>query len=745
MAPEQATGRPADQRADIYALGLILQDMIIGRSGRPKTDNPLSDLLRRLAAAPPPVRTILPDVPEPVERIITRCLQVDPDARFESTAALEAVLNELDESGNPKAETHSMTPVPPPRSRWLTRAAVFAIVPLVAAGAWLAARRTASPPAAPVARPPVSVLIADVRNGVGDPMFDHTLEAVLKLALEGADFISAFDRVGVARQLGVRPPDSLDERAATEIAVKQGVAVVLSGELIKQGSGYAVTVNATRAVTGDRIASATESASARDQVLAVTTKLAMTVRQALGDDTSDSAQRFAMDTLSATSLEVVRDYAAAVDALSRSRFDEALQGFAKAVGRDPSFGLAYAGMAIASRNLGNQTDAENYVKEAIRHVDGMTERERYRTRGLFYYLTNDYQACVKEYGDLISRFAADAAARNNLALCLTYLRNLPRAVAEMQEVVKILPNRTLYRDNLALYAAYSGDFQAAEQIVLAMNEPGLFGRLALAFAQLGQGKRTQAVETYQSLPKLDDQGASYMASGMADLALFEGRLSDAARIFDEGAAADLRAKDTGLAAFKLVALAQVQAMRGDTRAAIAAAQQALQHDPSVKVRFLAARVFVDADAIDRARPLASALQANLQAEPQAYAKAIEGHIAMKSHDPRLAIKQFSEANGLLDTWIGHFDLGRAYLEAGAFAQADSEFDRCLKRRGEALSLFLDEEPTWGALPPLYYYQGRTREGLNSTRYTESYRAYLDIRGTSTEDPLVQDARIRVGR
>jgi tetratricopeptide (TPR) repeat protein len=110
----------------------------------------------------------------------------------------------------------------------------------------------------------------------------------------------------------------------------------------------------------------------------------------------------------------------------------------------------------------------------------MTERERYRTRGLFYYLTNDYQACVKEYGDLISRFAADAAARNNLALCLTYLRNLPRAVAEMQEVVKILPNRTLYRDNLALYAAYSGDFQAAEQIVLAMNEPGLFGRLALA-------------------------------------------------------------------------------------------------------------------------------------------------------------------------------------------------------------------------------------------------------------------------
>ena len=222
-----------------------------------------------------------------------------------------------------------------------------------------------------------------------------------------------------------------------------------------------MTVKATRAVTGDVIASATETTSAKDQVLAVITKLAATVRQALGDDTSDSAQRFAMDTLSATSIEVIRDYAAAMDAMSRSRFEEARNGFARAVERDPKFGLAYAGMAIASRNLDNQQDAEKYVREAVRHLDGMTERERYRTRGMFYYLTNDYQACVKEYGDLIARYSADAAARNNLALCLTHLRDMPRAVEEMRQVVKILPNRGLYRENLALYTAYSGDFAAA--------------------------------------------------------------------------------------------------------------------------------------------------------------------------------------------------------------------------------------------------------------------------------------------
>ena len=104
----------------------------------------------------------------------------------------------------------------------------------------------------------------------------------------------------------------------------------------------------------------------------------------------------------------------------------------------------------------------------------------------------------------------------------------------------------------------------------------------------------------------------------------------------------------------------------------------------------------------------------------------------------------SEATTLLDTWIGRFDLGRAYLAAGAFPQADSEFDRCLKRSGEALSLFLDEEPTSGFLPPVYYYQGRVREGMKSAGFAEPYRTYLAIREKAGEDPLLPEIRKRVG-
>ena len=98
----------------------------------------------------------------------------------------------------------------------------------------------------------------------------------------------------------------------------------------------------------------------------------------------------------------------------------------------------------------------------------------------------------------------------------------------------------------------------------------------------------------------------------------------------------------------------------------------------------------------------------------------------------------------MDTWIGHFDQGRAYLDLGAFAQADSEFDRCITRRGEALSLFVDPWPTYGYFPPVYYYLARVRQELKSPDFPELYRTYLSIRGKAGEDPLLAEVRKRAG-
>ena len=451
---------------------------------------------------------------------------------------------------------------------------------------------------------------------------------------------------------------------------------------------------------------------------------------------------FAMASLSATSLDVVRYWVAGREAAIKGDFDEAKRNYSKAVELDPKFGLGYQGLANVASSLTNQEDAKRYVAEALRQVGSMTERERYTVRGGSYRITGDYRQCVKEYSELLASYPADVAARNNLAVCLTNLRDFAKAVDEVRKVVAVVPNRALYRINLASMSNFASDFRSAEEELKKIPERDANALIVLAFAQLGQGQLPQAEDTYRKVGTFGPYPASLAASGLADLANVEGRFSEAARLLEQGAAQDIADKRADLAAAKFAALAHTELLRRRPRAAIAAGEKALMYyDEGLNIRFVVARAFAEAGAADTARPIAAAMAKELLAEPQAYAKIVEGEIALKNGDPAGAIKILTEANALLDTWLGHFDLGKAYLAAGLFTQADSEFERCLKRRGEALQLVLSDEPTYAYLPPVYYYQGLVREGQGADA-ADSYRQYLSFRGSSTEDPLVREIRNR---
>jgi eukaryotic-like serine/threonine-protein kinase len=728
MSPEQARGRPVDRRTDVWAFGCVLYEMLAGRS--PYAGETISDTIAKTLEREPNWQALPASTPTRIRELLRRCLQKDQHYRLHHIADARIEIGEA-QAGSSASPRLVRT--------LLVAAGVTVMLALVAGAWWYGGRSTPA-----VRHEPVSVVIADFQNHTNDSVFDRTLEPLLRLVLEGATFVSAYDRSRIS-SLGVRPPETLDEPTAREIAVKQGLSVVLSGSLEPSGGGYRIAVRAVRALTGEVIATAQATAANKEGVLPEATKLVTVVRKALGDDTSDSAQLFAMASLSATSLAVVQHHAMAVEAASNNKSEEALQNELRAVELDPNFGVGWQILAVLSRNLGRVQDAEKYIKEALRHLDGMTERERFSTRGFFYRLTGDYQQCVKEYGDLSARYTGDVVAHNQIALCASQLRDLPRAQEEMRQAVELLPNRALFRINLALYANYAGDFRAGEQQARRVQQPDSYALLAVALSQLGQGQLADADRTYERLAQIDALGTSLAASGLGDLAIHQGRFSDAIRVLEQGAAEDLRAKNPDRAAAKFGALAYTHLLRGQNNAAVESAYEALANSKALKIRFVAARVFVEAGELSEARALLAGLASELLAEPRAYAKILDGAIALKNKDARQAIQSISEANGLLDTWIGHFDLGRAYLEAAQFTQADSELDRCIKRRGEALSLFLDEEPTYGYFPAVHYYKGRAMDGLNSEEFAESYRTYLSIRGNSKEDPLVQQVRSRVGR
>jgi len=81
MAPEQAQGHKVDQRADQYALGLIIYDMLVGRSRRATHENPMTELMARMSKAPAAPRSINIEIPETIDLIVMRLLSPNPADR----------------------------------------------------------------------------------------------------------------------------------------------------------------------------------------------------------------------------------------------------------------------------------------------------------------------------------------------------------------------------------------------------------------------------------------------------------------------------------------------------------------------------------------------------------------------------------------------------------------------------------------------------------------------------------------
>ena len=750
MSPEQAKGEKLDERSDLFSLGVIFYELLTGASPY-YSETPLATLWKRMQEKAKPLTEVDPAIPQGLSDIVGKLLEIEPVNRFSSAGELALRLESWLGISTPGLPPITTVPAPTAAAerrvpwKW-TFVGLALLLAAAAVGFWL---KGPGKPAAPHA--PVSVLVGDFTNHTGDPIFDDTLEPMFNVALEGASFINAYSR-GKARKLAQKlphPTDKLDEQPARLVAVSEGIGAVVTGEISRRGEKYSVSATALDAVSGNVIAKTEVTAASKDDVLLKIPQLAAPVRKALGDTTPESVQQAAtLGTFRTSSLESVHQYGMALELQFAGKTQEALQSFSKLTEMDPNFARAWAGMAGASANLGRRQDAEKYAKLAMEHVDRMTERERYRIRGLYYFTTENWQKCVEEYSELTRVYPADNIAHENVAVCFSYLHNMPKALEEARLAVQIAPKDSIARNNFALYACFAGDFQTCEhegREVQKLNPSDENGYFLLAHSQLAQGQLSKAAETYQELQKLSARGASLAASGLANLALYEGRYREAIQILEKSVAADLAAKDPDQAADDLTMLAYGQLLRGEQKPAVTAAEKALATSQSAKIRFLSARTFVQAGDTAKAEKLAANLGQELLAEPQAYAKLILGEAALKARNPGQAIQLITGAKSLADIWLAHFDLGVAYLEAGAFVEADSEFDICIKRRGEVLELFNDDQPTYSYLPPVYYYQGRVREGLKSPGAADSYRTYLSIRGKAGEDPLLSEVRHRLGQ
>jgi serine/threonine protein kinase/tetratricopeptide (TPR) repeat protein len=750
MAPEQAMGRPVDQRADIYAFGLILSEMLVGRRGSSGGDTALSLLIERSRQAPPRLRTLDPSIPEPLDAIAARCLEPDPDARYQTTRELEAAIERLDANGNERVAPAVPAAKPSP---WLAivPAGLALAAALIIGTLWMSSR-SAPPPPPPSARPPVSVLIADFDNQAKDPLFAESLEQALSIAMEGASFVTSYSRTTAKGLIAARKPgEPLNEENARLVAASEGIGVVLTGAIVAENAGYRINVRAIDPANGNALATAEAPVANKAAVLKGVEAVATALRARFGDTPTEGATRAAAETVTAASLDALQQYSIAQDLSSSGKQEESIPHYRKAIELDQNFGRAYSGLATVLFNLGQRQEATELWERSLKLMEHMTERERYRTLGLWFAGPGgSYEKAIENFEKLVSLYPADRAGQSNLAFSYFQILDFEKAMRHGRAAVDLYPKNPRARMNFAIYATYAGDLKTADaeaRTVIKDSKTLYKAYLPLAAVAFANSDYDAMRGAYEAM-KTTAPGTSVAVHGLADLAMYEGRWADAEKLLSDGIAADAKTKNTTSQAAKLMMRAELHATLNRMPQALGDAQDALQISKEHSTLLPAALLYIRANRRADAQAIAQELSNQFQRRGRAYGEIVQAELARAAGSYVPATEAFSRAAKLSDLWIGRFLLARTYIDAEQYPLAQAELAIAERRRLEASAVFLDDVPSYRYLSTMPYWTARMQQGTNpqSAAAAESYKKFLALRpDTTAGDAIAADARKRLAR
>jgi serine/threonine-protein kinase len=473
MAPEQVRGEKVDARTDIYALGAVLYEMATGRAAFPETQTgQLVDAI--LHAAPVLPSRLHPRLSPDLERIIAKCLEKDPERRYQSAKEVAVDLRRLAQSASTPIATPS-----PPRSR---RAAFLAagISALVLLGLWFGFFSTlwrellsGGSTRAPIR----SLAVLPLSNLSGDPAQDYFADGMTEALISDLAQISALkaiSRTSVMQYKGTR-------KSLPQIGRELGVEAVIEGSVLRVGNRVRITAQLIESATDRHLWAQSYDRDVRD-VLALQDEVSEAIASQV------QARLTPQEQVRLTSARQVNPEAHELYLKGRYQANKvtvegswkAVEYFQKALELDPNDALAYASLADA------------YCTLAV--FGGLPPKE----------------AFPKAKALVTKALALDdsLAYSHNVSAVLKrdYEWDWEGAEKEFQRALELNPNSADTRDMYAIYLVFMRRFDEALREIRhaqSLDPLNLDASNNVGFIHFAMGHHDRAVEAYQRTIDLD--------------------------------------------------------------------------------------------------------------------------------------------------------------------------------------------------------------------------------------------------
>jgi len=506
MSPEQVRGEPADPRSDIFSLGCLIYEML-SKQQPFRGNTPPQVLAAILRDQPADLAGLGRDIPQRVEALVRRCLEKNPDHRFESARDLAFALREiLRDAGDRNALARMAAFSPHLRVPSLITAGALIVVATIF---WFGGLgRSAIVRATPIR----AVAVLPLENASGDRQqddFAETMTEQLTTRLASLGSWRVTSPASVLRYRGARKP-------VAQIAGELGVDAVLEGSVARHGSSVKVVAQLVDARTGRRIWGDVYE-QRLDSVLVMQNDVARAIAH-------EADLRLAPEVAARLSGIPRKVVPAAYDAYVRGRhawdkrsesdLHDAIGFFQDSIDADPTYAPAYAGLSdgYAQLGYGSYISPEDaFPRARVAAQKGLaldpTLAEAHASRGyaLMYY-DWDFAEAEAEYRRAIQLNPSYAVAHQWYAYLLTAMeRPLASADAEISIAKSLDPLSVAINTDRAYIFYYSGrneDALHSVGLALEMNPKFALGYFWLGRIYTTEGRYADADKAFHSIGPL---------------------------------------------------------------------------------------------------------------------------------------------------------------------------------------------------------------------------------------------------